>query len=125
MSKYNETEFIKLDSFYTKDIIYGWIHGTGGVLFRQKLSRWANIMGVHFNRACVKDLSSRWGSCSSNKNLNFCWKIFLLPESLADYIMVHELAHLRYLNHSQKFWDMVSTYIPDYKQMRNELKKYI
>ncbi|MFA5730367.1 MAG: M48 family metallopeptidase [Candidatus Paceibacterota bacterium] len=56
-------------------------------------------------------------------NLNFNYKIALLPERLADYIIVHELCHLKEVNHSQKFWNLVAKMMPDYLEIRNELKK--
>ena len=82
-------------------------------------------MGVHFNMVRIKDVKTLWGSCSSRKNLNFNRKLFLLPEKLIDYICVHELAHLKQMNHSEKFWKEVEKLIPDYRERRAELKRYV
>ena len=76
-----------------------------------------------FNRINIKNQKTRWGSCSNKGNLNFNYKIVLLPERLADYIIVHELCHLKELNHSKKFWNLVAKAMPDYPQIRDELKK--
>lgn len=86
---------------------------------------------VHFNqyynftyhRVSIKNQKTRWGSCSRKGNLNFNYKIVLLPPRLADYIIVHELCHLGELNHSKKFWNLVAETIPDYAEIRSELKK--
>lgn len=81
------------------------------------------IYGVKFNKINIKNQKTRWGSCSKKGNLNFNYKIILLPEQLADYIIVHELCHLKEFNHSQKFWNLVAKTIPDCLELRNELKK--
>lgn len=72
----------------------------------------------------IKNQSTRWGSCSGKKNLNFNYKILFLPPQLQDYLVVHELCHLAQMNHSARFWGLVATYIPDYKALRKELKLY-
>jgi predicted metal-dependent hydrolase len=76
-----------------------------------------------FNRISIKNQRSCWGSCSQRKNLNFNYKIIKLPEVLKDYIIIHELCHLEEMNHSRKFWKLVSASAPNYKILRKELKK--
>jgi predicted metal-dependent hydrolase len=76
-----------------------------------------------FNRINIKNQKTRWGSCSHKGNLNFNYKIALLPERLADYIIVHELCHLKEFNHSKKFWSLVAKTLPDYSKLRDELKQ--
>ena len=101
-----------------------WIQGKGGELFRRKVAAWAEIMGVSYHDIRIKDMRTRWGSCSNKKNLNFCWKVFLMPERLADYLIVHELSHLRRMDHSPAFWAIVGYYIPDYGNRKKELNGY-
>ncbi len=72
----------------------------------------------------IKSQKSRWGSCSELGNLNFNWHLILLPESLIEYVVVHELCHLKYLNHSSDFWNCVKNILPDYEEREKELKKY-
>ena len=76
-----------------------------------------------YGRVSIRNQKSRWGSCSSKGNLNFNYKIVLLPSHLADYIIVHELCHLKEFNHSQKFWSLVGEILPDYKKLQRELKR--
>ncbi len=76
-----------------------------------------------FNRVSIKNQKTSWGSCSKKANLNFNYKIALLPPHLADYIIVHELCHLAELNHSPKFWDLVARCVPDHARARAELRK--
>lgn len=76
-----------------------------------------------FNKINIRNQRTRWGSCSKKGNLNFNYKIMLLPQQLADYIIVHELCHLGEFNHSRKFWNLVAKAIPNYQEMRNALRK--
>lgn len=76
-----------------------------------------------FNQVRIKNQKTRWGSCSGKSNLNFNYKIIFLPSDLADYLIVHELCHLKELNHSKDFWALVARIIPDYKEKRKKVKK--
>jgi len=75
-----------------------------------------------FNSVNIKNQKTRWGSCSKKGNLNFNYKILLLPKNIADYIIVHELCHLKKFNHSHKFWNLVAKAIPDYLGIKKELR---
>ncbi|PLX24445.1 metal-dependent hydrolase [Candidatus Parcubacteria bacterium] len=92
-------------------------------LVEQRIAHFNQYYNFVFNRIAIRNQSSRWGSCSSSKNLNFNYRICLLPSELADYIIVHELCHLSEMNHSVKFWQLVERTIPEHKKLRKELKK--
>jgi predicted metal-dependent hydrolase len=72
----------------------------------------------------IKNMTSRWGSCSAQANLNFNYRLIYLPDDLLDYVVVHELCHLIEHNHGKSFWFEVSKIMPDYKLLENKLKKY-
>lgn len=93
------------------------------VLAEKRIEYFNKIYGFKFNKINIKNQKTRWGSCSRKGNLNFNYKIALLPERLADYIIVHELCHLKEFNHSQKFWNLVAKIMPDYADIKNELTK--
>lgn len=78
---------------------------------------------LQWNRVAIRNQRRCWGSCSSLGNLNFNYKILLLPPHLADYIIVHELCHLKHLHHGKDFWNLVAEQIPDYKERIREIKK--
>lgn len=78
--------------------------------------------GFEWKRVAIRNQRRCWGSCSSLKNLNFNYKIILLPPHLADYIVVHEMCHLVHLHHKQTFWDLVGEQIPEYKKCVAELR---
>ena len=82
-----------------------------------------SFYGFKINRVAIKNTKTRWGSCSSKGNLNFNYKIIYLRPALADYLIVHELCHLGELNHSRRFWILVSKTIPDYIKINKELRR--
>jgi len=84
-----------------------------------------HLLGVKFiyHRISIRNQKSRWGSCSSAKNLNFNYRLCLLSPELADYIIAHELCHTKEMNHSPAFWQLVARLIPDYKFRQKLLKK--
>ncbi len=75
-----------------------------------------------YNRISIKNQRTRWGSCSKKGNLNFNYKIALIPERLVDYIVAHELCHLKEFNHSENFWNLLSKTIPNHLELRKELR---
>jgi predicted metal-dependent hydrolase len=77
-----------------------------------------------YGKIFIKNQRTRWGSCSSKKNLNFNYRIALLPAELQDYLVVHELCHLQEFNHGKKFWDLVGGQIPGYKELDKRLKTF-
>ncbi len=92
-------------------------------LVTSRVEHFKAIYNFKIGKIAIRNQISRWGSCSSKGNLNFNYKIVLLPAHLADYIVVHELCHLKEFNHSQKFWDLVTVGDPEYKRHRAELRK--
>lgn len=99
--------------------------------YKEKARRFITSRVNHFNQIynsrfrgiSIRDQKTRWGSCSVKKNLSFNYKIIFLPQNLADYIIVHELCHLKEMNHSSRFWDLVSKTAPRYKELRRELSQ--
>ncbi len=76
----------------------------------QKAHLYAEIIGEKPHKITLRDTTSRWGSCSSSKNLSFCWRLAMAPLYVIDYIIAHEVAHLKYMNHSPDFWATVAQF---------------
>ncbi|KKQ82313.1 MAG: hypothetical protein UT05_C0002G0019 [Parcubacteria group bacterium GW2011_GWF2_38_76] len=92
-------------------------------LAQERVEYFNQFYGFTYNRISIKNQKTRWGSCSRKGNLNFNYKIATLTPLLADYLIVHELCHLKEFNHSKRFWSLVAEQIIDYKLRRNELKR--
>jgi len=88
----------------------------------ERIEKYKDKLGVAPNNVKIKKQKKRWGSCSSKGNININWKIIMAPMSVIDYILVHELAHLKYDNHSNEFWQLVETTIPDYEDRAEWLR---
>lgn len=91
-------------------------------LVKAKLYKFNKFYNFTFHKIAIRNQKSRWGSCSKKGNLNFNYKIALLPDNLANYLIVHELCHLKEFNHGKNFWSLVEQTIPDYKDLRKRLK---
>ena len=91
-------------------------------LLLKKCRYFAERMGVSYGTVTVREQKTRWGSCSAKGNLNFNWKLVLMPPEILDYVVVHELAHRLQMNHSAAFWAEVGKILPDYRERRQWLK---
>ncbi|MFH1780927.1 MAG: M48 family metallopeptidase [Candidatus Nealsonbacteria bacterium] len=93
-------------------------------LIQERIFYFNQFYSFQYNKITIKRQKTRWGSCSKKGNLNFNYKIALLPQHLADYIIAHELCHLVVFNHSQKFWDFLRKLVPNYLVAKRELRNY-
>jgi len=85
-------------------------------------AKYAALMGVSFRRITIRDQRSRWGSCSASGDLSYSWRLILAPDYVLDYVAAHEVAHLRHLDHSPRFWRLVLTHCPNAARARNWLR---
>lgn len=89
----------------------------------ERVSHYAAVLGVTWGRITIRNQRTRWGSCSAQGNLNFNCLLMLAPPEVLDYVVVHELCHRLEMNHSQRFWQLVLSVLPDYKERRKWLKE--
>lgn len=87
-----------------------------------RVREYASRMGVTYGRITIRNQTGRWGSCSSQGNLNFNCLLMLAPDEVLDYVVVHELAHRKHMDHSAAFWAEVEAVLPDYKAQKQWLK---
>jgi len=85
---------------------------------------YSRLMGVSPGKIYIRNQRTKWASCSSRGNLSFNLRLAALPEDLIEYVVIHELAHLRYLGHSRNFWRLVGRFYPDYGTARRELRRW-
>ncbi len=112
----NDDKYLKLD-------IESWYRKQAESIIKEKAAELCKIMEVNYNRLTIRGARTRWGSCSQKGNLNFNWKLVMAPEPIIDYVIVHELAHLKEMNHSQRFWNMVTRYCPQWQQHKKWLEE--
>lgn len=91
-------------------------------LISADVERINKFYGYKYNKIYIRNTTSRWGSCSSNKNLSFNFQLLFLDQKEREYVVVHELCHLQEMNHSKNFWNLVSKACPDYKKIKLNLK---
>ncbi len=116
------TLFLKSEANAAK-VLQKWFAGQAGQLAGQRVSLLSSIVGVEVNRVRIKNHRSRWGSCSTNKNLNFNWRMAMAPLDVVDYLVIHELVHLKHFNHDTGFWEEVQRFCPGYAKHEEWLKK--
>lgn len=95
------------------------------VFIAERINHWNRFYGHQVNRIAIKDMKRIWGSCSRKGNLNFSYALLFLPRELADYVVVHELCHLKEHNHGPKFWALVAKTLPNCEHHRRELRTYL
>lgn len=101
-----------------------WYRRQGRRVFAERVAYWNAQFGFNHGRIAIRDQKSRWGSCSRQGNLNFNWRLLLAPLAVLDYIVIHELAHLKEGNHSPRFWALVAEKCPDYRSHRTWLRQH-
>ena len=104
-------------------LIERFLKNTATKYLTQKTAQLSQTMAIHYNKITIRQQSSRWGSCSSQGNLNFNWRLVHYPPAIINYVIIHELAHRQHLNHSAAFWQLVKKYDPHYKQHQKILKQ--
>jgi predicted metal-dependent hydrolase len=107
-----------------KNALILWYKEQAKTIITQRIKKLADEMQLNPVKITIRQQKTRWGSCSSKGNININWKLVMMPVSVLDYVLVHELAHLKVLNHSKSFWKLVETYLPDFKVRRQSLKEF-
>lgn len=109
---------------YVKTYLESWYKQQARKIILERVHHYAKLGGYTYKSVSLMSATTRWGSCSSQKNLNFNWKLIMAPLEVLDYVVCHELAHLLELNHSRNFWEKVRKIFPLYRQHRTWLKRY-
>ena len=124
------SESMNMITFHVTDLkrqrsaVKQWYMAETTKVLEERLPALAAKMGLSYNRASVKDVTSRWASCSRNRNLSFSLLLSAAPLEVIDYVIIHELAHLARMDHSRHFWELVASVDPDFKKHRSWLSDY-
>lgn len=101
-----------------------WYRTEAARLITDLTDKLSSQMGIGYKRIGIRGQRTRWGSCSRKKNLSFNWKLIMAPEPIVEYVVIHELLHLKEMNHSKKFWELVARYCPGWREHKKWLKKH-
>lgn len=107
-----------------KNALTEWYRSHAEHKLKEKVDRYAKVVGVIPSSVGVKTFKARWGSCCKRGAIQFNWKIIMAPNRIVDYVVIHELCHMKQHNHSPQFWKLVEKVIPDYAESKEWLKKY-
>jgi predicted metal-dependent hydrolase len=107
-----------------RGVLEAWYRRQAHEVFAARVDLWNRQYGFTYARIAIKEQKSRWGSCSRHGNLNFNWRLLLAPLEVLDYVAIHELCHLREMNHSERFWSLVSRTCPQYRERRRWLRSH-
>lgn len=104
-----------------KGLLQRWYKTAAEVYLQERVVLWSDVMGLYPNSMKIKGYRRRWGSCSSERDVSFNWRLIFADEALVDYVVIHELAHIQHMNHSADFWAVVLEYSPQFKALKKEL----
>ncbi len=112
------------DHATVRSLLEKWYRLQATKRFTERVPLLADLVGRDVTRVTIRDQRTRWGSCSSRNTISLNWRLIMAPDSVSDYVIYHELAHLTHMNHSNRFWSLVEQYVPDYKSAETWLKKH-
>lgn len=105
-----------------RQMLVGWYEMKAEQIIGERVKVYAEAFLIDYSKVKVVDSRSQWGSCTIDGNLSFCWRLVMCPTRIIDYVVAHELAHRRHMNHSPAFWALVAKMRPDYKEQQQWLK---
>jgi predicted metal-dependent hydrolase len=105
------------------EIIAAWFRLHGAIYFRTRLGYFSDMTGLLPSGVRVSNALHRWGSCSPHNRISLSWRLVTTPPSVIDYVIVHELAHIREKNHGSRFWHCVESIMPDHRERRRRLRE--
>ena len=111
------------DSRAVKTLLEDWYRQTASQHFAQRVEHFAKTLALEPAAIAIRRYKTRWGSCTRDRKLQFNWLLLMAPKEVIDYVVVHELAHIRHFNHSADFWRLIGSQLPDYAQQRLWLKQ--
>jgi predicted metal-dependent hydrolase len=106
-----------------RDAVQAWLMRQAMAHFKQRMDHFTPLLGVQWKKLRLSSAGTRWGSASADGSIRLNWRLIHFRPPVIDYVVAHELSHLREMNHSQTFWDTVATVVPDYQQLRAQLKE--
>jgi len=105
-----------------RDAVQAWLMRQAQANFKERMDHFAPLLGVQWKKLRLSSAGTRWGSASADGSIRLNWRLIHYRQPVIDYVVAHELSHLRVMDHSAQFWTTVATVVPDYQQLRSQLK---
>ena len=105
-------------------VLEQWYRIQAAKLLKKRADKLSAQLGLNYNRLIIRGQKTRWGSCSHKGNLSFNWKLIMAPEPVIDYVIIHELTHLKEMNHTKRFWQLVAEHCPQWHEHRKWLRDF-
>ncbi|MFU7514718.1 M48 family metallopeptidase [Clostridium sp. HCS.1] len=112
-----------LDDTYIENLLSNWYKIQANIIVKDRVNKLAAKCSLFPTKSIIRNQKTRWGSCNSKKEIRLNWRLILMPYYVMDYIIIHELCHLKYMNHSKDFWSLVEKYDTNYKLAEIWLKE--
>ncbi|MBO9355233.1 DUF45 domain-containing protein, partial [Bordetella petrii] len=112
------------DQSRIRDAAQAWLQQRAGAVFGARLAHFLQVSGLKIRRWRLSSAATRWGSCTSDGNIMLNWRLIHFAPAIIDYVIAHELAHLREMNHSRDFWAEVGNILPDFEAAKNVLRRH-
>ena len=109
------------DTLKIKGIIKKWLHEKSASYFKENTFYYSKKNNLNVNSVKVREYKARWGSCSINADISFNWRLIMAPPHIIEYVIIHELMHIKEHNHSSRFWDLVKSQYPNIKDAKQWL----
>ncbi|HEX5698089.1 MAG TPA: SprT family zinc-dependent metalloprotease [Rhodoferax sp.] len=106
-----------------RDVVQAWLMRQAKRVFQERLDHFAPLLGVQWKKLALSNAGTRWGSARADGAIRLNWRLIHFRMAVLDYVVAHELSHLREMNHSPRFWDTVQSVVPDYAVLRRQLKE--
>ena len=106
-----------------RQLFIDWYRERAFEKIKERVEYYTELTGFNYEKINITAAMKRWGSCSGRGNLNFPWRLIMAPPLIIDYVVIHEVVHLKYRNHSKRFWSQVRKFFPDYKDCRKWLRE--
>lgn len=124
MGKSTITVFASEDTKRHRTVLLVDLREQASEKIKRKVRYLAEKHGFKINKIAIKDTVSRWGSCSTDKNININWRLAFAPTRVMEYVIIHELCHTKEMNHSERFWGLVERCMPDYQVYDHWLRSH-
>lgn len=106
-----------------RDVFVGWYREYAHRYISKRVKEYSSLYNIPYSKICITNAEKRWGSCNNKGSLRFSWRLAMAPRDVIDYVIVHELAHIRHLNHSRAYWQEVIAMMPDFKEKKRWMYK--